>query len=171
MASEAYTLQTGASVTKDTLGLGTTDNVQFAKLGVGDPADASRILLVEGDVSGGVATIERTNASTNGILGTMIVKGTSTGNMADGFGTAFQFAIEDDAGTENLIANIQGVRNGADNSGKIVFATYNAGVAYVGMTIDTLGKITIGDSALQTPENINAIKGSRNAQLSLMVNL
>jgi hypothetical protein len=74
------------------------------------------------------------------------VKGTSTGNMADGFGSAFQFAIEDTANVENLIANIQGIRDGADNSGQLVFATYNAGTPTVGMRIysDQTVSITTG---------------------------
>lgn len=129
MGNSSFALPQGATATRAGLGLATTDSVQFAKLGLGEAADASRILLVTGDVSGGVATLERSNASTNGVLGTMIVKGTSTGNMADGFGTAFQFAIEDDAAVENLIANISAVRSGADNTGVMKFGLYTAGAS------------------------------------------
>jgi hypothetical protein len=48
--------------------------------------------------------------------------------MVDGFGAAFQFAIQDTAAVENIIAAIKGLRNGADNTGKLVLSTYSAGV-------------------------------------------
>lgn len=118
---------TGAVTLSLPQSIATSSTPQFAKLGIGTAADANRLLLVQGDVSGGIATINRTNASTNAAVGTAIIKGTSAGDMTDGFGSAFQFAIQDNAGVENLIANIQGVRNGADNSGALSFATYLAG--------------------------------------------
>lgn len=108
--------------------IATSSTPQFARLGLGVAADASRLLLVQGDVSGGVATLERQNASTNAAVGTAIIKGTSTGDMVDGFGPAFQFAIQDTAAVENIIAAVKGLRNGADNTGKITFSTYSAGV-------------------------------------------
>lgn len=108
--------------------IATSSTPQFARLGLGAAADASKLLLVQGDVSGGVATIERQNASTNAAVGTAIIKGTSTGDMVDGFGPAFQFAIQDTAAVENIIAAVKGLRNGADNTGKITFSTYSSGV-------------------------------------------
>lgn len=102
-------------------------NVRTPKIGIGAAPDASRLLYVTGDVSGGNATIDRTNATTNAQIGTMIVKGTSTGDMVDGFGPAFQFAIQDTAAVENLIGYIAGLRNGADNTGLMNFGIYSAG--------------------------------------------
>lgn len=125
---------------------------QVTKLGIGAAADASRLLLVTGDVSAGVATINRTNAATNAVVGTMIVKGTSAGDMADGFGAAFQFAIQDTAAVENLIADIRGVRNGADNTGKLVFGLYSAGTGAPEMelTLTALSPSTTDGTALGT---------------------
>lgn len=107
--------------------IATSSTPQFARLGLGAAADASRLLLVSGNVSGGVATIERTNVATTGAIGTMIIKGTSTGQMTDGFGAAFQFALQDADGVENLVANITATRNGADNSGALNFNTALSG--------------------------------------------
>ena len=108
------------------------------RIGIGVTPDASRLLLVQGNVAGGVATFDRTNASTNAAVGTTIIKGTSLGDMTDGFGPAFQFAIQDTAGVENLISNIQSLRDGADNSGSLVFNTANAGVAAPALAINSL---------------------------------
>lgn len=130
----AVVLVTSATLVTPTLGVATA-----TRLGIGAAADASRLLYVTGDVSGGVSTIERTNASTNAAVGTIIIKGTSTGDMVDGFGSAFQFAIQDTAVVENLIANIQGTRNGADNSGQMNFSTFLAGAATVNYTIKAQG--------------------------------
>lgn len=127
--AEAITNLTFSNSSRADIGLATTDSVEFAKLGIGDPADSSRILLVEGDVAGGVATIERTNSSTNGILGALIIKGTSTGNMTDGFGSQITFAIEDDAGVENNIGFISAERAGADNTGGLTFGAFSGGVS------------------------------------------
>lgn len=130
---------TGAVTLSTPQSINTTSTPQFAKIGIGAAADASRLLLVTGDVSGGVATINRSNASTNAAVGTMIVKGTSTGDMVDGFGTAFQFAIQDNAGVENNIGNIQMVRAGADNTGTMSFVTTSAGSTFVNMLLHPTG--------------------------------
>jgi len=122
------------SFTTPTLGVATA-----TRLGVGVAADGSKLLLVQGDVAGGVATLERTNSSTSGAIGTVIIKGTSTGDMADGFGAAFQFAIQDTAAVENLISNIQGIRDGADNSGRMNFTTTLAGTGVVNYSIRARG--------------------------------
>lgn len=105
--------------------IATSSTPQFAKIGIGAAADASRLLLVTGNVAGGVATIERSNASTNGQVGTAIIKGTSTGDMADGFGPAFQFAIQDTAAVENLVGYVSVIRDGADTKSKMVFGVAN----------------------------------------------
>lgn len=152
-----FVVDTSPTLVTPTLGVATA-----TRLGVGAAADASRILLVQGDVAGGIATINRTNAATTGALGTAIIRGTSSGDMTDGFGSAFQFAIQDNAGVENLIANIQGVRNGADNSGSLVFATYSAGTASTGLVIDhTLlstfsGNVALGSNSLTMTGSIGA---------------
>lgn len=128
------------------------------RIGVGVTPDASRLLLVQGDVSGGIATFNRTNALTTGAVGTTIIKGTSLGDMTDGFGPAFQFAIQDTSGVENLIANISSVRDGADNSGSLLFNVYDAGVASNALQI-TAQRNIIFNGSIFTPgtDNVSSL--------------
>lgn len=107
--------------------IATASTPQFAKIGIGAAADASRLLYVTGNVSGGVGTIERSDNTLNAAVGTAIIKAKTSGDMVDGYGPAFQFAIQDNAGVENLISNIQGIRDGSDTSGRMNFTTTNAG--------------------------------------------
>lgn len=109
--------------------IATSSTPQFAKLGIGAAADVTRLLLVQGDVTGGVATFDRTNSTTNTALGTINLKVTSSGDMTDGFGGSFQFCIQDTAAVENIIASVHGVRDGADNSGLLRFQTRALGVS------------------------------------------
>lgn len=122
--------------------------------GIGVTPDASRLLLVQGDVSGGIATFNRTNSSTNVAVGTTIIKGTSLGDMTDGFGPAFQFAIQDTAAVENLIADIRAVRDGADNSGKLQFNVTNGGVSATAFSLTATGAAGFGGTVVY-PTNDN----------------
>lgn len=141
---------TGAVTLSTPQGIATTSTPQFAKIGIGAAADPNRLLYVTGDVSGGVATIERTNVATSSSLGTAIIKATSSGTIADGFGAAFQFAIQSSLGVENLIADIRGLRNGADNSGSLQFNTSLAGTAGKVLTLDSRGGSTFTTAAVSS---------------------
>lgn len=120
---------TGAVTLSLPQSIATSSTPQFAKVGIGAAADATRLLLVQGDVTGGVVTFDRVNVATNSVLGTMNLKTTSTGDMTDGFGGSFQFIIQDTAAVENIIASVHGIRDGADNSGSLRFQTRSAGVS------------------------------------------
>lgn len=95
-------------------------------VGIGTTLPEHR-LHVLADQSGGMALFERSTTVTNVVAGTVKVKATSTGNMADGFGTAFQFYIEDNANIENLAGDIRAVRNGADNTSYVSIFTTTGG--------------------------------------------
>jgi hypothetical protein len=140
-------MQTSPSFTTPTLGVATS-----TRLGIGAAADASKMLYVTGDVSGGVATIERTNVSTNGILGTAIIKATSSGTVADGFGAAFQFAIQGSGLAETLNGYITAVRDGADTKSKMVFGVANSTTpsAFMQLNPTSLAPYTTGVLALGT---------------------
>jgi hypothetical protein len=110
--------------------------LQDGSFGIGTTTP-NKPLHVWGNVSGGIMKIERFNAATTGVLGTQIIKGRSLGNMTDGFGTGQTFVIEDDAGVENLIADVSALRNGADNTGALFLRPYTLGSAtWSGVTID-----------------------------------
>lgn len=125
-AARTVTISGNTTISQD---YSTTGTPQFAKVGIGAAADATRLLLVQGDVTGGVATFDRLNSTTNTALGTINLKVTSSGDMTDGFGGSFQFCIQDTAAVENIIASVHGVRDGADNSGLLRFQTRALGVS------------------------------------------
>lgn len=125
--------------------IATSSTPQFAKLGLGAAADASRLLYVTGDVVGGVATFERSNAATNTMQGVVLVKAKTSGSMADDFGAALNFALQDTDGVENTVAGVRSARDGADNSGSLIFTTFLAGVS------STVGKFSSGGDFTLTP--------------------
>jgi hypothetical protein len=102
-------------------------------------------------------SIERSTGSTSSDLTVFALQATSTGNMVDTFGPQLQFVIEDTALVANTIATISGVRAGADNSGKLNFATFETGVNTIRMSIDAgvvVGAPTGGDKGVGT---LNAV--------------
>lgn len=137
---------TGAVTLSLPQSIATTSTPQFAKIGIGAAADANRLLYVTGNVSGGVATIERTNATTSAVVGTAIIKGTSTGGTAAaGFGSAFQFAMGDTGTAEVITGNIQSVLSGGSlasaPSADLNFTTLVGGSLIIPMVIKGDGRI------------------------------
>lgn len=108
-------------------------STDFVGIGTTTP---NKILHVYGNQSGGIMKIERFNAATTGFLGTQIIKALSTGDMTDGFGTGQTFAIQDNAGVENLIAQVVAERSGADNTGRLSFSPYYLGTPYSALSLN-----------------------------------
>jgi hypothetical protein len=75
----------------------------------------------------GLKTFQRTAAVTNAPSSSILFKHKTSADMVDGFGSGFAFAIEDNAGVENTIGRIASLRNGADNTGALVFYNSAAG--------------------------------------------
>lgn len=78
---------------------------------------------------------ERTSSNTNSVYGAISVMHNTSGDMVDGFGVGLYFYIKDSAAVDNQIAYIAGVRDGADNTGKLEFHTYSAGSNLTPFTI------------------------------------
>ena len=70
-----------------------------------------------------LARIERQTSLTNALRSTFAAVHTTSANMVDGFGADISFIIRDSANVDNEIANFGARRDGADNSGSLVFAT------------------------------------------------
>jgi len=115
----------------------------------------SDYLLNTTDQLNGVLTIEagnniglkvvRERTAVTWPIGVFSLLARSTNNMADGFGSSFDFMIEDDGGVENTIGSIACRRAGADNTGRLVFAPYAAGSAVNALTADgATGNVGIG---------------------------
>jgi hypothetical protein len=82
--------------------------------------------------------VERTTATTNGLASGMEFRATSSGNMADGFGTQILFSLMDDAQTPNTVAGLRFTRDGADNLAALSLLAGNLSVM---MTIKATGRI------------------------------
>jgi hypothetical protein len=89
--------------------------------------------------------LDGVTAQTSTPFSPFLLNSRTTGNMADGFGGGVLFGINDATLTsENIIATIYGIRNGADNSGALTFNTYKAGGRSEQMRIDKDGNVGIG---------------------------
>lgn len=110
------------------------------RVGIGLNSPEATLHVQDSDFPLGI--FERTTSSTDVTIGGLVLKATTSENMADDFGPELLFATEDDAASNNYIAKIGAVRNGADNSGKLVFDTYSAGSASTKMSIDSDGVVT-----------------------------
>ncbi len=122
---------------RTTLGVGTGDSPTFAG------ATLTGILNgAQGAFSSATHPVllgERITTQTSAARTGLMVTHKTSGNMADGFGSAIALSIKDDANVDNLIANIYGIRDGADNSGKFVFNLLNAGSGVDAFTIFKTG--------------------------------
>ena len=87
-----------------------------------------KLLMVEGNQSGGVARIQRDfAASTNQVVGTYDVTLNETGGLQDLTGPAQTFSIRGNGGTVNTVGDITAVRAGADTTGNISLRGYTTG--------------------------------------------
>ncbi|UCC67317.1 MAG: hypothetical protein JSV79_09290 [Armatimonadota bacterium] len=83
-------------------------------------------LNLSGSVRGRLDVI-RSSGETNIGCSAFLSKHKTSGDMVDGFAAGYALAIEDSAGTENVIAAIYGVRAGADNTGALSFRVASGG--------------------------------------------
>ncbi len=93
---------------------------------------------------GNIPIFERTTTGTNTSYGAAKIQATSSNNMVDGFGPGLAFSIDDAGTTPTIIGVISGVRDGADNSGAIIFESVNAGANAETMRLTKEGRLGIG---------------------------
>jgi hypothetical protein len=99
---------------------------------------------------------ERTSTGTNNPLTASSLRAKTSNDMVDGFGSVFLFEITDNANVNNAIASFGASRSGADNSGRLIFRTFNTGTETEKMTILPDGKVGIGTSSPATQLDITA---------------
>jgi len=88
-----------------------------------------------------VGMLERYDAGTTNSLTGFANRHTTSGDMADGFGTVVNYAIQDNAGVNNYIGNLGMIRDGNDSSGKFVVMISSNGVSSQKFTINSTGVI------------------------------
>lgn len=103
---------------------------------------------------------ERTTAATTAGLASQILRAVSSGDMVDNFGPQFTFHIQDNAGVSNNIAQIGGRRDGADNSGRIIFQTTLAGVSGEAGTFRANNDFGVGTSS--PLGRMHVVEGNKN---------
>ena len=89
--------------------------------------------------------VTRDTTTTNITRGVALLQAKTSGNAADGFGPSLYFGMEDDAASPQGLANIQALRDGADNTGKMLLRVHNAGTEENALTLDTTGVTVPGD--------------------------
>jgi hypothetical protein len=106
------------------------------------------------------------SANTNIVSSSMRLVHKSTGNMTDGFGSGFVFGIDDNANSIQNMARIAGVRDGADNTGKLVFDVATTGTLDTKMTILSGGNVGIGTTSPGTNGAILEITSSKTSAVT-----
>lgn len=101
---------------------------------------------------GGVFSVTRSNASTNGVVNVSRIIAESTGDMVNGFGPSESFRIRDTGIGETEIARIDAIRTGADNTGDLVLNAVNAGsVVPVARAVASTSALSLPGGRLQFP--------------------
>jgi hypothetical protein len=98
------------------------------------------------------ANITRTTTATTGAGSIFRIVYASSGDITDGFGPGFLFAISDTGVSESALAGIYAVRAGADNTGDLIFRLSTAGGLSEKMRL-TSGGVLSGMTSL-TVDNI-----------------
>ena len=120
---------------------------------IGSTTDVQGILQVNAGASGAtVARINRTTAVTNAVGGVLNLVHTSTGDIANGFGTMMSFYARDLSGVDYLLGYIGMVRAGGDSFGD--FVVYPSGVEKFRFTSGGTLKV------LGTTESMSTTTGS-----------
>ncbi len=88
--------------------------------------------------------ITRNTAATTNFNSTNILVSRSTGDAADGFGGGSVYALSDNTVGDTFLGSVGAVRDGADNSGALVFNTYITGSFNERMRITSSGLVSIG---------------------------
>ncbi len=97
---------------------------------------------VSGSLMARLDVFRRTSEANTGQI-SFLAKHITSGDMADGFGAGYGFAIKD-SGADNIIAAIYADRAGTDNTGRLDFHVMSAGSLASRATLDAAGALTVG---------------------------
>jgi len=119
-------------------------------------ADWERIarLHVNDGIAKGRLDVFRRSGEANLPGASFLAKHITSADMVDGFASGYAFAIQDNAGVENILAAIYGVRDGADNTGKLSFHVASAGLLAERMSLTAAGRLVLGSGAATRRLNV-----------------
>lgn len=84
-------------------------------------------------------TVGVPTATTNAPVASLQITAESSGDVVDAFGPRMTFAITDTGGTASVVGQIDGVRDGADNTGSIAIRAQDAGTGREGLRVSAAG--------------------------------
>lgn len=113
------------------------------------------------------ARFNQTTTSTNNADTIFNLRRVTSGSMANGFGSAFQFIARDSDNVDNVQGTIGFRRIGSDDSSGLRITTRNAGVATEVFTIDQTGVINIPQLTASLPVVTNSSKDLISSLISL----
>ena len=147
-----YFSDTNTITATSSLFLATSGNV-----GIGTTTPEGK-LHIEGSAFP-VLKVVRTTTDANSGLATALYEMETTADMVDGAGAVVGFAIKDSAGVSNEIGFFGAIRDGADNSGRLEFRSYNLGSQVTAMVIKPSGNIGMGTTSPFAKLSLQATAG------------
>ncbi len=110
---------------------------------------------ISGSLMARLDVSRRTGETTSG-QSSFLAKHITSGDMADGLGAGYSFAIEDATSGQQIIAAIYAVRDGADNAGRFEIRLASAGSLGTVLSLTAAGALTLNEAyALPTADGAN----------------
>jgi len=93
--------------------------------------------------------LDVTRSSSETAIGSsaFLAKHKTSGDMGDGFGAGYAFAIEDNALVEHIVGTLYVRREGADNTGRFSWGLASAGALAEHMSLTTRPRLALGTAA------------------------
>jgi hypothetical protein len=143
------------------LNLGTTTSISGSLLNI----DGG---FINANVTDSSHKFIRSTTATTGLGDPMICRVNTSADMADGFASVITFQVSDSGVSNSSLGFIGATRSGADNSGSLIFHTYNNGSQSEKVRITSAGNVGIGTTSpvgVVGTDKVLEIKGSSNPGL------
>ncbi len=142
------------------LNLGTTTSISGSLLNI----DGG---FINANVTDSSHKFIRSTTATTGLGDPMICRVNTSADMADGFASVITFQVSDSGVSNSSLGFIGATRSGADNSGSLIFHTYNSGSQAEKLRIHPNGKQTFNhNSTASAHANFVGEVGSSSAALA-----
>jgi hypothetical protein len=146
------------------LNLGTTTSISGSLLNI----DGG---FINANVTDSSHKFIRSTTATTGLGDPMICRVNTSADMADGFASVITFQVSDSGVSNSSLGFIGATRSGADNSGSLIFHTYNNGSQSEKVRITSAGNVGIGTTSPGVKLEIKGADGDADAQaIRLMEN-